>query len=296
MLEFWLLAFMAPMTLAVGNLVDNHLLHRAIRDPVTYDVITIMPSLVFGALIPLFTRVSASLVAIAAGTAIGFSFALMWVLYDVGMMKEEGTSVVSIVYTIPLYVAVLSWLFLGEVLTAIGYAGIAMLLLSVLLVFYRRASHHALLLALAYAVFGAVTRVVSKPVLGQVDVWSYMLWVVVGQNLGALALSCWPAYRQRLRKSIASLRPATVLLVVVTASATFGGYFFLYSAISLGPVALASGITAVQPFVLLVYSTAVLLRWPGSLPVDEVKDRYSSLRKVLAAALIILGTLALTVL
>jgi len=294
MLEFWLLSFLAPVTLAIGNLVDNHLLHRAIRDPVTYDIITIIPTPIFAGMIFLSTRVSASTVAIAAGTAIGLSFAFMWVLYDVGMMKEEGTSVVSIVYTIPLYVSILSWVFLGEVLTPINYAGIVMLLFSVLLVFYKRTSHNALLLALAYAVFGAVTRVVSKPVLGQVDVWSYLFWVVVGQCIGALALSCWPSYRVRLRKSIRSLKPVTTLLVVTTASATFGGYFFLYSAISLGPVALASGITAVQPFILLVYSTFVLWRWPGSLPVDEIADRYSSIRKVIAAALIIAGTAALT--
>jgi len=294
MLEFWLLALLAPATLAIGNLIDNHLLHMAIRDPVTYDIITIIPSPIFGAMIPLFTRVSMSMVAIATGTAIGFSFAFMWVLYDVGMMKEEGTSVVSIVYTIPLYVAFLSWLFLGEVLTLANYAGIFMLLLSVLLVFYRRTSHHALLLALVYAVFGAVTRVVSKPVLGQVDVWSYLFWVVVGQCIGALALSCRPSYRVRLRKSIRSLQPLTVLFVGITASATFVGYLFLYSAISLGPVALASGITAVQPFILLLYTTAVLWRWPGSLPVDEVEDKYSSIRKIAATALIIVGTAALT--
>lgn len=293
MLEFWLLAFLAPVVLAIGNLVDNHLLQRAIHDPVTYDIITIMPTPVFGALVFLSTRVSFSPAAWVTGTLVGFSFAFMWVLYDVGMMKEEGTSVVSIVYTIPLYVAVLSWIFLGEVLTALDYAGIAMLLLSVALVFYRRTSHRALLLALAYAVFGAVTRVVSKPVLAQVDVWSYLFWVVVGQCIGALALTCIPAYRSRLRKSISSLRPKTISLVLTTASATFAGYLFLYASISLGPVALASGITAVQPFILLLYTTAALKVWPGSLPKDEVKDRYSTLRKVIAAALIIAGTATL---
>jgi hypothetical protein len=55
---FWLYSFLAPASFAISNLVDNHVLHAHIRDPVSHDVLTIWPSTPIVALIFLATRVS----------------------------------------------------------------------------------------------------------------------------------------------------------------------------------------------------------------------------------------------
>ena len=292
MYSFWLFSLLAPAFMAVSNLVDNHVLHARYKDPVSYDIVTTWISLPVAVGIFLAKRVSFSFDAWFVGTAVGFSFTFLFILYTVAMMREQGTNVVSVIYVSPLFVAVLAGLFLGERLDAINYAGILLLVASAFLVLYKRINtrNFALGMILLYSFAAAASRVVTKSALESVDVWSYYFWFLVGGLLGSIVLAvAWRAYGRAVTKPD---RPSLLLMVATDAFSTVG-LVLLYSAFYYGSVTLASGLTAIQPSLVFLYS-AVLLRFrPGAIPAERIAGRWANIRKVGAALLIVAGALAL---
>jgi len=284
---------LAPACLAVSNLVDNHVLHSRLRDPVSYDILTTWPTLPVAVAIFLTTKVSFAFEAWFFGTAIGFAFSFLFILYNIAMMKEHGPNVVSVIYTSPLFVASLAWVFLDENLSATNYIGILLLVASAFLVLYKRidSKNLALGVVLVYAFCSAVGRVATKSVLEGVDVWSYFFWFLVGGILGSIVLAF--ATRKTLVASVRKIDAGVLALIGTTTIFSTIGLVLLYSAFSLGSVTLASGLTAVQPSLVLVYS-AVLLRFrPRAIPPERIPGRWSALRRVAAVLLIIGGAFAL---
>jgi drug/metabolite transporter (DMT)-like permease len=184
--------------------------------------------------------------------------------------------------------------FLGERLTVTNYAGILLLVFSALLILYRRidTKNVALGIILAYALAASVSRIVTKSALENVDVWSYYFWFLIGGIVGTAILA---AVRPRsLSMMVKKMDTSLFLLITATVGISTVGLLLLYSAFSLGSVALASGLSAIQPTVLFVYSSVLLRFRPGAIPPERIGGRWSSARKVGAVLLIVVGALALT--
>ena len=276
---FWLLALLAPICFSLSNLVNNHVLYKRLNDPVSYDVLTTWPTVPVVIAILLTTRVSLAFNAWFVGSVVGFSFAFLVILYCFAMMREQGTNVVSIVYSSPLFVAILALVFLGEKLSVVNYAGILLLVASAFLVLYRRVDtkNPALMLMLVYALISAAARVVTKSVLEGVDVWSYFLWFLVGGIVGSLVLTAvrWP----NLATAIRRLDLTTSLLICTTTAFSTVGLVLLYIAFSLGSVTIASGLTAISPTVLFLYSEILVRLRPGAIPLEKIEGRGAVIRR-----------------
>jgi len=291
---FWLFSLLAPICLAVSNLIDNHVLHARLSDPVAYDIVTAWPTVPIAAAIFLEWRVSFAFDAWFVGTAVGVAFAFLFILYNFAMMKEQGTNVVSVIYTSPLFVAVMASVFLGEQLTITNYVGIILLVSSAFLVLYRRidAKNLALGIILVYAFASAVSRVVTKSALENVDVWSYYFWFLVGGLIGTTILAVLRP--KSVSVALKKLNAQLLLLIVATTAFATVGLILLYSAFSLGSVALASGLTAIQPTLVFVYSAILVRLRPGAIPAERITGRWADIRKIGAVLLIVLGAIALT--
>ncbi len=258
----------------------------------SYDIVTTWLSFPVAVGIFLARRVSFSFDAMFVGTAVGFVFTFLFILYTVAMMREQGTNIVSVIYVSPLFVAVLAGLFLGERLYTVNYAGILLLVASAFLVLYKRIDTRnlALGLILLYSFAAAASRVVTKSVLESVDVWSYFFWFLVGGLLGSIVLAAaWRAYGRAVMKPD---RP-TLLLMVATGAFSTVGLILLYTAFSYGSVTLASGLTAIQPSLVFLYSAVLVHFRPGAIPAERVAGKWADVRKVGAALLIVAGALAL---
>jgi len=291
---FWLFSILVPFCLAGSNVIDNYVLHERLDDPVSYDILTTWLTIPIAVAVFLVWKVSFAFDAWFVGTAVGFAFAFLFILYNFAMMKEQGTNVVSLIYTSPLFVAILALAFLGEQLTLTNYLGILILVFSAFLVLYKRldTKNIALGIILLYAFFSALARIASKAALENVDIWSYFFWFLVGGIVGTFILA---AVRPR-RLAAAWRRVDARLFLLFVATTCLGelGFVLLYSAISIGSVVLASGLSAIQPTLVFVYSAILVRMRPGTIPTERASGRWAGTRKIAAAILIILGVLALT--
>jgi len=291
---FWLFSLLAPICFAASNLIDNHVLHARLSDPVAYDIVTTWPTIPIAVAIFLEWKVSFAFDAWFVGTAVGIAFAFLFILYNFAMMREQGTNVVSVIYTSPIFVAIMAVVFLGEQLTFTNYVGILLLVSSAFLVLYKRidAKNVTLGIILVYAFASSVSRVVTKGALEGVDVWSYFFWFLVGGITGTTILA---ALRPKsVSAAVRKLDARLSLLIVATTALGSLGLVFLYSAFSLGSVALASGLSAIQPTLVFVYSAILLRLRPDAIPAERISGRQADARKIGAVLLIILGAIALT--
>jgi drug/metabolite transporter (DMT)-like permease len=291
---FWLFSLSVPFCLACSNVIDNYVLHERLDDPVSYDIITTWLTIPIAIAVFFAWKVSFAFDAWFVGTAVGFAFAFLFILYNFAMMKEQGTNVVSLIYTSPLFVAILALAFLGEELSATNYLGILILIFSAFLVLYKRidTKNIALGIIIVYAFFSAVARVASKSALESVDVWSYFFWFLVGGIIGTILLA---AIRPRTLAA-AWRRVDGRLFLLLVATTAFGeiGFVLLYSAFSLGSVVLASGLAAIQPTLVFLYSSILTRIRPGVVPSERASGRWANARRIGAVILIIIGVLALT--
>ena len=291
---FWLFSLLVPFCLAVSNVIDNHVLHVRLNDPISYDIISTWFTIPVAIGVFLAWRVSFAFEAWFVGTAVGFAFAFLFVLYNYAMMKEQGTNVVSLIYTSPLFVAILALVFLGDELSFTNYLGILALILSAFLVLYKRidAKNIALGIILVYAFFSAVARVASKSALEDVDVWSYFFWFLVGGIGGTAVLA---AIKPRgLAAAVRKVDKRLFLLIAATTGFATFGFVLLYSAFSFGSVVLASSLSAIQPTVVFLYSAILNRIRPGAIPSERTLGGWATARKVGGVILIIIGVLALT--
>ena len=291
---FWLFSLLAPICFAASNLIDNHVLHARLSDPVAYDIVTTWPTIPIAVAIFLEWKVSFAFDAWFVGTAVGIAFAFLFILYNFAMMREQGTNVVSVIYTSPIFVAILAVVFLGEQLTITNYVGILLLVSSAFLVLYRRigAKNVTLGIILVYAFASSVSRVVTKGALEGVDVWSYFFWFLVGGIIGTTILA--GLRPKSVSAAVRKLDARLSLLIVATTALGSLGLVFLYSAFSLGSVALASGLSAIQPTLVFVYSAILVRLRPDAIPTERISGRWADARKIGAVLLIILGAIALT--
>ena len=294
--SFWVLAFLTPLFWGIGVVIDKYVLSvRNLLHYLSYDVFAIWLSAPFAVLILLTAKVSLGLGAYI-GIGVGFAYCFLYAVYDYGISKKDATDVIAITYTSPLFVAAVSWVILSEKLGVVNYLGVVLLMLSALVIGYKGIGkkNPALAYVLVFAVGIAIARVFSKVALAGVgvDAWSYLFWYTLGENVGAVLLGLALLKTGRLDSRISALSAKGLGIIVAGVILTFAGYYAFYSAISSGPVTSASGVTALTPSLVLVFSLAVPDLRKEALSKNS-GWRSTLLRRVIAVILIVAGTLAI---
>jgi len=293
--ESWLLlSLLGAAAMAVTGIIDKLVLSRYVRDPLAYltalvamqqAVIMIVPaSFGWGYVYP------QSLYAMAAGGV----QVVLWAAYLLALQKEEASRIAAMVYVFPVFVFLGSYLILGEALSARHYAGGTLLVASAFLVSYRpglelrrpmAGPSPALKYMVVFWIFTAVYALAAKLLLSYMSEWHLMLWSSLGSLLAVLPILA----RSNLRQEALPTAGGPGLLSAMLADELFdllgrGAFIFAYAA---GSVALVSSVSALQPFITLLYVLLLGLAYPGML-VEEM-DRRSLALKCAAIIMIVAG-------
>lgn len=290
----WLfLSLAGASALAVTGIIDKVLLGKYVRDPLAYLAALVIMQQVLIVAIPAYMGwgfvYPQSLYALAAGGC----QVVLWAAYLLALQVEETSRVAALVYVFPVFVFLGAFLFLGETLAAYDYAGGALLVCSAFLISYRQAQgggpsivSPALRYMAVFWVFTAAYALAAKYLLSFMNEWHLILWSSLGSLLAVLPL----LGREPVRKEFAAyFRSGPFLLAVLFADEVFdflgrGAFIFAYA---VGSVALVSSVSALQPFITLVYVILLGRFVPGVL--SEELDRKTMVFKTAAVLLIAIG-------
>ena len=306
LMQWYILALIASTLWAVVVIVDKFILTHYIRDAVSYQVflaLTMLPFLIF--LIPFTphtnspTSIVFPLVIILLGVALG----LVYVLYNKALLIEEVSRVTPLFYLSPLFVLLLSFLFIGEGLSLRRYVGIGLMVFSAITVSVSlrgrnrdRHSHShslhislspALLMILVLDIMNAGKDVVSKLMLSHLDYLSYLFWFMLGNIAGRPLLLLIPHNREKTLMIIKTLPPKIYLLSFINSTLAWAGYVLYFKAVSMTYISLVSAIPTTQPFLVFIFATLLGLFYPEL--IEEKTDRRSLTIKGIAAVSIMIG-------
>lgn len=290
----WLLfAFLAPAFYAVAEILDNFLANKEFKHPLTLAFYTSLFNLIFVPLLfafqpPTLPPLSTLPIFLLLGIAgVGYLYP-----YYQGL-KDDDTSVVVSFFAIGrIFVPVLAFLIVGEVLDLQQYAGILLIIVSVVAL----AMHHAhkrfqMSKAVGYISWAAFLLAFEGVFLKLLfDKGVGVSTAVGGEAIICLIFGISLAAWKRIRSDIRATLPLFIKLsplFLLEEFLTFLGQVTESSAISLTSVSVVKGITMASPFFLLVYAWVGHGVFPSLFKEDL--HRKKVVRKLLLFVVLIIG-------
>jgi len=292
-MEWFILALIAPVLWAMSNIIDKIMFNRYVKNPFSYQVVlqvTNAPvAIVFLLLVPISMDIF-SLIGIVYG---GF-LAIVSVLYNKALMKEEISRVMAIFYTNPIFVLLLAVVFLGESLSMPKYLGITLLVLSAILASYKRMKGKsrfqldAVIFVLIFGFSWAAGNVLSKWAFNYTNYLSFLFWTIVGAIIVGFSFLISKNIRKDFFEDVKRMGKTGWGLRGFAITVYYIGLISFYTAISIGFISLVGAIPSIQPFLVFLYGLFFSIFLPSV--IKEEVSRYAILTKLLAVIFIFIGS------
>ena len=298
----WVLyALGSAITFSLVSTLDKVLLQRYIPNSRVFIILVGFVQLLLALIVlPLasFTGYGADDAAIAIGSGLVTGAYLILLFWAISL--QDVSRVVPVASTYPIFIAFIAQLFLGEDLGVLAWTGICVTVAGVGLMSFgptARASDMGkgqtmvfALLVTASLLFG-LTQIMSKVVADDMDVWTLLMWRMLGAAAVCIALL---VKTQVVPDIVRALRnPSAVGLLLLTEGAlVLVAMVFTLEAIYNGPVSLASTVMATRP--LFVFGLGIVLSMGASNVLNEPLEGRILATKVLAIAMMVAGVGAVT--
>jgi uncharacterized membrane protein len=292
---YWYIpALLASILWAVVVIVDKFVLTHHIKDAYSYQLfltITFIPPVLILFFCSSFHE---SMLLYLLILVLGIIFGLAFVLYNKALLVEEVSRVTPLFYLAPLFVLILSALFLGEHLPTRRYIGIGLMVLSAILVSFRwpeRKSFSvspALFMMLFLDLLIAGKDVIAKFLFSYIDYWTYLFWFVLGNIVVRPFLLLHPNIKRRFIADIKSLQSRIYLLCFVNSALAWLGYVLYFDAISMTYVSLVSAIPSTQPFFVFIFAIVLGVFYPELIK-ENISEKSAVLIKGIATVMILVG-------
>ncbi len=287
-------ATLSAATLGLVNVIDSHLISKRLPSLQSFlvpvSVIHLSTGLIAFYLFPLPDGIGIMpiLIALAAGLLRAAGIGIM--LYI--LKKEDVSRVIPIVYTYPIFVAIMAIPLLGESLNYLQWLAILIVVAGAIVVSFEHSFSGStaqigkpFLILFVSSLFNALADIAGKYSLGYMSFWN-LFWLVSFCISGAFLLI---SVRPQTFKELKAMKQKKVILSFFAFSETMApaGIVLSYWAMQRGPVSLVSAIGGSRPVFVAIYSLILGLIFPGFLIRSAIKR--ALLLRLLATALIVGG-------
>lgn len=274
-------------TTALSNIIDRVVLTKWVKDARFAMVITGIVWGLVGVALAINSELSLNQGVLALG--VGMLIPLSYFTYYKAVQLEEVSRIVPFFYFCPLFVLLIAFFFLGEVLTSRQYLGAALLVAGAVVVTVRPTSTLRLGKAqwcmLCSALVSAVIIVLSKYALATLSPLALFAWTRVGFGLVIIPLAL-VAYKQVIVMFTEGGVRASLWIVLSEALMLLSGAL-LFMGLALGSSTLVNAMGSTQSFFVLILSLLLSRHFPRVL--EEEMHGTVLLRKVTGCALMFLG-------
>ncbi|MBI2552640.1 DMT family transporter [Candidatus Uhrbacteria bacterium] len=286
-----LLAIGSAALYGAANVLDNFFANRVFRNPLVIHFYSAAASIIFLPIIFIWQRPAlppADL--IPALLIVGFVDLLVLYPYYRALQNDD-TSVVSSLFSLgKVFIPVLAYLAVKEVLSPMQYFGFLMVVFASAAVTMQKGKILRFRKSLWYMALSAFMLAIEattyKYVFERVDWVTGFTWSLISA-LGVIFITVGiiSPFR-KLGFSLARFR-GVAHLFVIEELITFGAFVAVTYAISIAPVSLVHGVGSVQPFFILLYAL-VFKRWFPNMFKEDIA-RGSVIKKVALFAVTLIG-------
>ena len=290
-------ALLSPAFWGLNNVFNKFLMTKKFQG--YYSLVSYLHflDLFFAAIIYFIAPVSFSFPYVFFAMAVGLLPLLAFWFYTKALMVEEISRITPLFQFIPIFVVFLSALFLNEILSAQKYFGIALVVVTSILISYRKTGNgnslsSAFKLMIPFSFILSVYTILLKFLLGYLDYWSIFFWMIIGSFFGVLLLLSFSKPRKEFTETVPPIGSRTFFVALAGEGVYVLGALCSLVATSLGYVSLVSVLSGLQHFFVVVYVLVLSLFVPKIL--KEEINRQAVLLKVSAIALMFVGTWLVT--
>jgi uncharacterized membrane protein len=223
--------------------------------------------------------------------AAGIAAEIALVPYYRALSYDDTSRVLPLFQIIPVFVAILSYLLLGETLTLHGMIAFLLILLGGFILAAKKISFAAFRLrqsfwwAMAAAVLYAFPYVLFKLVVVRADFWTTLAYECLGGAIGAGAL--FLIFLKKSEQEAVAVTRKTWIIIVSNEILYFVGQLSGFYAVTLGPVALVSALGSTSPFFTLIFGVILSLWLPQVIKEDIAESTLAI--KITAIVFILAG-------
>lgn len=271
------IAILSATVLGVVNIIDSHLLSKRMPSLQAYlvpaGIIFAIYSGVLSFIFPLPEGTSIWILLVALASGILRTGAVTIMFYN--LTKEEVSRVIPVIYTYPIFVAIMATPLLGESLDYLQWLAIIMVVAGAVMVSVRQSPSGSttwhikpFLLLFSASMFFALADLASKYALAYISVWN-VFWLGVFCMSGVFMLV---SIRPHIFGQLSNMKQRNTALGLVVLSGTLSvvGMILILWAIAKGPVSLVSTIIGSRPAFVVIYAlilshvSPMFLEWhPG---------------------------------
>ena len=295
----WLVfALLCPAFWGLNNVFYKFLMTKKFRS--YFSMLSFMGfvDLFFAVVIYLVTPASFVFPYVLFAMVVGLMPLLGFWFYSKALMVEEISRITPLFQFIPIFVVLLSVMFLNEILSVQRYFGVAIIIVASILISYRNSKSgkslsSALKFMIPFSVVLAVHAILEKFLLSYIDYWSVFFWNILGSFCGVLFLLAFSKPRREFAEAVSVVGKRAFLVVFVGEGVYFLGTICWLIAASMGYVSLVSAFAGLQHFFVFIYVLLSSLFVPHHLK-EEMTTGVIVL-KISAIALMFAGTWLVTV-
>lgn len=288
------LATISAVIIAFVNIIDNHLLSKRLPSLRTFmlplGVIHLIYGLIVLQIFPFPSDIGMRPVLVAVASGIIRAAAVIILLY--GLKKEEVSRVVPVVFTYPIFVAIIAVPLLGESLGYMQWLAIIIVVAGAVMASGSQNPFGSTVwlgklffLLLGSSLLFALADITSKYVLSYMSPWNVLSIVAFCISFTFLLVSLRPHVISQLAHM--RRRNSTLTMLVFNEILAPTGTVLSFWALNSGPVSLVSTIISSRPIFVVIFALILSRFWPTFLKWQPGK-RLLILR-IVAAAMIFSG-------
>jgi len=293
-MEWMLFTLLAVFFWSVCNILDKFVVTRYIRNPIVMMMFLSSFSLIFAFVVAIFQPVIIPPINLLLPLlASGICYFIGCSLYFKSLTVEEVSRVVSLYSISPIFVLILSTVFLHEIFTWDKYVGILLIVLGSVLISLKKEAKFklskALLLMTMSAIFIAFYYTLQKFALNSLSYWNVFFWVRIGCFLAAPVLFLF--YHKLFVESLKKY-PITGVYLPIIEILNVVGVYLIVIAYSAGYAGLVSAFTEIHSLVVFLMVVALSVFKPKILK-EEMKGS-TLLMKIISIIMIIAGAILIS--
>jgi uncharacterized membrane protein len=295
----WLVfALLCPAFWGLNNVFYKFLMTKKFRSYFSMLSFMSLVDLFFAVVICLVTPASFVFPYVFFAMGVGLMPLLSFWFYSKALMVEEISRITPLFQFIPIFVVLLSVMFLNEILSVQRYFGVAIIIIASILISYRnsrggKSLSSALKFMVPFSVVLAVHAILEKFLLSYIDYWSVFFWNILGAFCGVLFLLAFSKPRREFAEAVTGVEKRGFFVLFVGEGVYFLGTICWLIAASMGYVSLVSAFAGLQHFFVFIYVLLSSLFVPHHL--KEEMNRGVIALKISAIALMFAGTWLVTV-
>ncbi|MCK4885193.1 EamA family transporter [Candidatus Bathyarchaeota archaeon] len=297
MMDWLVFALLSPAFWGLNNVFNKFLITKKFQGYFSLVSYLHFIDLIFAGIIYFVTPISFQFPYVVFAMAISLLPLIAFWFYTKALMVEEVSRITPLFQFIPILVIVLSAIFLNEILSAQKYFGIALIVVTSLLISYRKSESgnslsSAFKLMIPFSVVLSVYTILLKYLLSYLDYWSIFFWMIIGSFGGVLFLLTFSKSRKEFVETVPIIGRRTFIVAFVSESLYVLGTICALIAMSLGYASLVSALGGLQHFFVFVFMLLLSLFVPKILK-EEISRNVVAL-KISAIALMFVGTWLIT--